>query len=173
MGNVQDLTDSEFESVIRVNGLHVMYGMKVFLQILAKREQRSGLVITSSGLSNFSYPGMAIYGATKAFVRNLGEGVHYEVRDKIDVLSWQAAGVRTKITASGAPKDEMEKMHANPLYIDPDVAVECAFRDLGHTPGTEGSYKHLLTRKLAQTFLYLWCCGGLCSRRATEKRKKI
>jgi len=38
MGNVQDLTDSEFESVIRVNGLHVMYGMKVFLQILAKRE---------------------------------------------------------------------------------------------------------------------------------------
>jgi len=107
---------------------------------------------------------MAIYGATKAFVRNLGEGVHYEVRDKIDVLSWQAAGVRTKITADVMLKDDMEKMHADPFYIDPDIAVECAFRDLGHTPSTEGSYKHLLTRKLLQTFYYLWCCGGLASR---------
>merc|ERR1712166_181136 len=79
IGNLTDLADQDFEGVIRVNGLHVMYGMKVFLEMLDKREQRSTVVITSSLTSNFSFPGNAIYGATKAFVRNFGEAVHYEV----------------------------------------------------------------------------------------------
>jgi short-subunit dehydrogenase len=72
IGNLNDLSDQEFESVIRVNGLHVMYSSKVFLELLNKREQRSALVITSSMASNFSFPGMAVYGATKALVRNFG-----------------------------------------------------------------------------------------------------
>ena len=133
LGNLGDLTDKDFESVIRVNGLHVTYGAKVFLEIFAKREARSALVITSSLASNFAWPGMAIYGATKSLVRLFGEAVHYEVKNKTDVLVWNAAGVRTKITTSVLSEEQMKEMHASPDYIDPDYAVECAFKDLGHT----------------------------------------
>ena len=116
--------------------------------MLAKREQRSALVITSSVASDFSVPGMAIYGATKAFVRNFGQAVHYEVKDKVDVLSWQAAGVKTKITSSVLTPEERDKMHDDIGYIEPLHAVESAFKDLGHTDNTEGSYIHYLNRIL-------------------------
>jgi hypothetical protein len=93
------------------------------------------------------------------------------VKDKVDVLSWQAAGVKTKITDSVNTPEERDKMHNVIGYIEPLHAVESAFKDLGHTDNTEGSYLHCLSRILLQTIFYLWCCGGLASKFAKNQNK--
>ena len=90
-------TDKEVESVIRVNGLHVIYLAKALVNQMRSREKRSGLVIVSSGLANASGVGIATYCATKALVSSFGVGIHYENKDGIDVLVWEAGPGQTNL----------------------------------------------------------------------------
>lgn len=53
------------------------------------RKKRSGILITSSGLGTFPAPGMATYSCAKAFSSFLGQALNYELKDKIDVLSFE------------------------------------------------------------------------------------
>lgn len=73
--------DSDFERVIGLNGLHVVYLTKAILPHLQSRDKRSTILVTSSGLSQISMPGIASYTSTKAFVSNFTQALHYEVRD--------------------------------------------------------------------------------------------
>ena len=52
-------------------------------------------------MSETNAPCGQTYSSTKALVSNFGEAMHYEVNEKIDVLAWNCAGVRTKIFLSG------------------------------------------------------------------------
>ena len=40
-------------------------------------------------------PGVASYCATKAMVSAFGTGIHYELKEKIDVLVWEAGAAKT------------------------------------------------------------------------------
>jgi len=42
--------DSDIEGIMRVNALHVCYLAKIFLEKMHKREKRSAIIITSSGM---------------------------------------------------------------------------------------------------------------------------
>ena len=83
------VSDAEFERVFGLNGLHVVYMTKAFLSQMIKREQRSTIMIVSSGLANTTMPGIASYCATKIMVSNFAESLYYEVKDKIDVTLWE------------------------------------------------------------------------------------
>lgn len=96
-------TDKEVESVIRINGLHVTYLAKALANKLQTREKRSGLVIVSSGLANVSAPGIATYCATKAMVSAFGVGIYYELKDRVDVLVWEAGPGQTNLGQGKQP----------------------------------------------------------------------
>lgn len=63
------------------------------------REKRSGFVITGSAIAPMPIPGIMSYASSKAFVRSFGEGLHYELKSNIDVLTWEPGTVDTKILA--------------------------------------------------------------------------
>ena len=88
-------TDADAESTFGINGLHVVYMTKALVNRLIQREKRSGVVIVSSGLSKLEMPGIASYCATKAMVTAFGTGIHYELKEKLDVLVWNAGPSQT------------------------------------------------------------------------------
>lgn len=48
-------------------------------------------------ISHCPAPGLASYAATKAAVRYWAEALHYEMCDKVDVMSWDCGSVITKL----------------------------------------------------------------------------
>ncbi len=71
-----------------VNALHPIYLSKVLLKQLLSRKQRSGIIVVSSGLGSMPVPGILTYSCAKAFSSYLAEGLNYELKDKIDVISF-------------------------------------------------------------------------------------
>ena len=78
-GSVQEISDDKLEDVIRVNALHPIYLGKVLIEKMMVQSIKSAIIVTSSGLANIYLPNVASYNATKAFVSNFFQGVHYEV----------------------------------------------------------------------------------------------
>jgi short-subunit dehydrogenase len=61
------------------------------------------MLIVSSALSYIPMPSMTSYSSTKAFVSNLGECLHYELKEKIDVLVWNPGQIATNISQKNMP----------------------------------------------------------------------
>lgn len=53
------------------------------------------MVLTSAFVSKIAVPGMVSYTSSKAATSVFAEALHYEVRDKIDVMGWDCGGVNT------------------------------------------------------------------------------
>ena len=102
------LADETIEEVVRVNALHVCFASKIFLEILTKRTHRSAMIIVSSVTALASIPGMASYSSAKAFASSFGEALHYEVKDKVDVMVWTPSNVQTDIYANIVSGDKLE-----------------------------------------------------------------
>ena len=89
--------------MVNVNALHVLYSAKVILPILLERYDKIGaksaLIVVSSGLGSKPIPGFLGYSATKSLVSYLAEGLNYELEGKVDVMSYQAGEVKTKMMA--------------------------------------------------------------------------
>jgi short-subunit dehydrogenase len=59
--------------------------------------KKSAILVTTSGLGLFPCAGMLAYSSCKSFANNLAEGLNFELKDKIDVISYQAGMVNTKL----------------------------------------------------------------------------
>ena len=92
-------------------------------------------MVTSSNLALNPVPGLALYSSTKVYESFLAEALNYELRDKIDVLSYQPARIDTKIV----PRSQLDF-----TTISIERAAESCFRDLGCTPMTHGAFRHEL-----------------------------
>ena len=55
---------------------------------MLKREARGGIVVTSSIAGMYPFPGLLGYSSAKVFAKFFAEALHYEVKEKIDVLAW-------------------------------------------------------------------------------------
>ena len=97
IGPVDLLTDTDVQTMITLNALHVVYLTKALINQLKNRKARSSIIIVSSGMSSMPIPGVSMYSCSKALVSNFGQALHYEVRDKIDVTVWEAGSTDTKI----------------------------------------------------------------------------
>lgn len=58
---------------------------------------KSAIIVTSSGLGAIPLSGTVTYSATKSFASFVAEGLNYELAGKVDVLSYQAGEVTTKM----------------------------------------------------------------------------
>ena len=91
-------------------------------------------MITSSGLGSFPAPGIIPYSISKACASFLGQALAFEVKDKIDVMSYECGETSTKLLAK------------KPSWsvITVDKAVKGCLNDLGHTGLTYGNIIHEL-----------------------------
>lgn len=89
---------------------------------------RGGLVLMSSLAGNQGSPGLSAYGASKAFITTLAEGLWGELRPAgVDVLACVAGAVRTPGYAGASAKDA-------PGTLDPSAVAEAALDGLGGGP---------------------------------------
>lgn len=107
---------------------------------IKSKGKKSALVILSSVASHAPPAGFTAYCATKIFDSFIAEGLNYELKDSVDVLSYKPAGVNTNMLIDEAKDCTM---------ITPETAANTCFRDLGYCQVTYGSLKHAL---LTSTF---------------------
>jgi short-subunit dehydrogenase len=113
---VNDLDFTEIERVVNVNWWGTVNLTKAFLPVLLKRPEAHITHVSSMG-GYAPVPGQTIYGATKAAVRLLTEGLHSELKGtNVGVTTVFPGAVKTNIaTNSGATTAaEAEKMAGSP-----------------------------------------------------------
>lgn len=100
---VQDLGHDEIEKVMAVNFWGVVNMVKAFLPVLLERPEASLVNVSSMG-ALVPVPGQAAYGASKAAVKLLTEGLYAELRgSSVAVTIVFPGGVATNLLAnSGA-----------------------------------------------------------------------
>ena len=122
------------DSSINIHCLAVARIMKIFMPRFKLREKRSAVINVSSSVALRPYPVLTIYSATKAFNYYLTAGMHDEVHDKVDVMSYISGPVLTRMLIN--PN--------NPLAIPTDEAVIECLKDLGIKRISYGHWKHTL-----------------------------
>jgi len=146
-GPVDLVAESDYEKTFGLNGLHVVYLVKAVLPQLEKRGKKSALMATSSILANLSMPGLASYCATKAFVSNFMESLHFEVRHFLDVTCWEPGPCSTNLFADGTEPPSFVKLTA-------EKAVRGLLCQLGRARVTNGNFWfHFMAGMLPPTWL--------------------
>ena len=89
-GPFVDLDTQRMERIVKLNVCHPMYLTRALLPTLLKREYKSAIVVTGSGLGARPVAAFTTYSATKAAAMTFAEALSYEVGDKVDVMAWVA-----------------------------------------------------------------------------------
>lgn len=122
---VNDLDFAAIERVMNVNFYGLLYMTKAFLPELLKRAE--GYVVNVSSMGGFlPVPGQSVYGASKAAVKLLTEGLYAELLEtNVHVSIVFPGAVATNITANSGVKIEMpkgEKVKEYKALSAPDAA---------------------------------------------------
>lgn len=139
IGPFVDITDDEVEKLMQINANHMVYAAKALVEQLVKRYEtkgkKSALVVVSAMMALCPVSGATTYAASKSFTSYMAEGLNYELGGKVDVISYQPAGVATKMIGQAKAKTK-------PGLISPEHAANCCFRDLGIRAVTKGALSH-------------------------------
>jgi len=97
---VNDLDFEHIRRVLDVNLMGTLYMVKAFLPVLLERPEAHIANVSSMG-GFFPFPGQSIYGASKAAVKLLTEGLYAELLDtRVGVSVIMPGAVNTAITAN-------------------------------------------------------------------------
>jgi len=122
----QDLSQEAIDRVLNVNLYGVIYMTKAFLPFLLERTEAHIVNISSMG-GFFPFPGQTLYGASKAAVKLLTEGLYSELLDtNIGVTVVFPGAIATKITEnSGVSRDnnDAESSSSLPMTSPSDAAT--------------------------------------------------
>lgn len=121
---VNDLEFDEIERVLNTNLHGVLNVTKVFLPHLLQRPKGHITIVSSMG-SFVPVPGQTIYGASKAAVKMLAEGLNSELRDtNVRITVVFPGAVRTDIAVnSGVMTPEESEAAANAMRMTPAPAA--------------------------------------------------
>lgn len=120
---VNDLSYEAIGRVLDVNLMGTMYMVKAFLPVLLERPEAHIANVSSMG-GFFPFPGQSVYGASKAAVKLLTEGLYAELRDTgVQVSVIMPGAVRTAISEnSGVVIAGAEESSGMPMTSAPDAA---------------------------------------------------
>lgn len=106
---VNELEFGAIEKVLNVNLYGLLYMTKAFLPYLLKRSE--GYVVNVSSMGGFlPVPGQSVYGASKAAVKLLTEGLYAELLNtNVHVSTVFPGAIATNITENSGVKIEMPK----------------------------------------------------------------
>ncbi|BCO34344.1 short-chain dehydrogenase [Mycobacterium heckeshornense] len=119
-----DLAFSDIERVINVNFYGVLNVTKAFLPVLLKRPEANITAVSSMG-SFVSVPGQTVYGASKAAVKALMEGLDSELRDtdvRVSVVFPGAIATNIAVN-SGALTPEASAARAQSMRMTPSAVA--------------------------------------------------
>ena len=102
-GCIGVITDDRLEDTWRVNILHPIYLLQALASQLMKRDQRCGVLFTSSLAASGVFSGMASYSATKRAISCFGEAMHWELKENVDVTVWEPAYTESNIHIEKPP----------------------------------------------------------------------
>jgi short-subunit dehydrogenase len=125
---VNDLDYAAIERVMNVNFYGTLYMTKAFLPYLLKRPE--GHITNISSMGGFiPFPGQSLYGASKAAVKLLTEGLHSELLDtKVMVTVVFPGAVGTNIAANSGvglrPGGENREQQRSMKPLEPGKAAE-------------------------------------------------
>lgn len=126
--NVNDLTFDKIERVININFYGTIYMIKAFLpHLLASKE--TAIIGNVSSMGGFlPVPGQSVYGASKAAVKLLTEGLYAELKDtNVRVSIIFPGGVATNITKnSGVEMAPAKKQSGKPAKAYKMLAADKA-----------------------------------------------
>ena len=138
-GPLDLVEDAKIERTLNINVLHVVYLYKALVQKMRARDIKSACLITSSGLANATWPGLALYCSSKALVSAFSNCVHFEAKDKIDVTCWEAGPSPTNL---GNQRENGKEKPPAFIMSSCEDAVRGALAHLGRYRVTEGTMKH-------------------------------
>lgn len=129
---INDLDYDAVERVMNVNFYGTLYMTKAFLPQLLKRPE--GHIVNVSSMGGFlPVPGQSVYGASKAAVKLLTEGLYAELKGTSVKVSLVFPGAtRTNITANSglkAPAGADEKSGKIPM-LSPEKAAQLIVRGI-------------------------------------------
>lgn len=137
-GPIDLVDDAKIERTLNINVLHVVYLYKALIKKQMARDIKSACLITSSGLAHATWPGLALYCASKALVSNFASAVHFEAKEKIDVTCWEAGPSPTNLGNQRSRKEKPPKA----IMSSCEDAVRGALAHTGRYRVTEGTMKH-------------------------------
>jgi uncharacterized protein len=137
---------AKYRHVIDVN----CYGVLALIDACAPpmiERGRGGIIVMSSMAAFQGSPYVTVYGATKAFLLSLAEGLAVELKPKgVSVLACCPAVVRTPNYFASRPADAKP----TPVDIEPDQVAQEALRALGYRslliPGAKVRMAHAAMR---------------------------
>lgn len=156
---IADLDVQHIERVMNVNFWGVVHMTQAFLSVLLKRPSAALVNVSSMG-AFVAVPGQTAYGASKAAVKLLTEGLYAELRDtRVAVTAVYPGAVETHIAEnSGAHITGMDSTDRPPMTSPRDAAAAIL------TGLEKGSFRVVIGRD-ARTLDVL---SRLTPRRATE-----
>jgi len=107
VGPFCDVPGKRLEHVMNIKALQPMYLAKVLVNQLMAREERSAIVVTSSGLGSRPIAGCVTYSAANACSSFMAQALSYELKkSNVDVMDWEAGPAGTKMF----PEEKRAKM---------------------------------------------------------------
>ena len=133
---VNDLNYEVIERVMNINFYGTLYLIKTFLPHLLSRPEAHIVDISSMG-GFLPVPGQTIYGASKAAVKLLTEGLHSELSDtNVHVTVVFPGGVRTNIMSNSGLADPMSSSkEAAQKILSADKAAAIIINGTKSLPG--------------------------------------
>lgn len=124
---LNDLDYSTIERVFNVNLMGTLYLTKTFLLHLLSRPEAHIVNVSSMG-GFFAFPGQTIYGASKAAVKMMTEGLIQELRDtNVSVSVVFPGAVNTNIMSNSGLETKVDPKEAakqNSMLLSADKAAE-------------------------------------------------
>jgi len=145
---------ADAEKIVRVNVMAPLILTRLFLEKFCKRN--SGVIVNiSSSASYFPTPGLASYGATKAFLTSLGETLSMETLDmpNVRVLTVCPSGIDTNFQASSGVRRELNELLLNPSDLARKIfndvlSGRAGIRDYGRPTHIIRIMRRMLPRKM-------------------------
>ncbi len=132
IGNFYKLRNDAIERTLVTDALQYVYLVKCLLpNMMARPEARSGILIVTSGLGSFPCCGWLPLSIVKCLQSFLGQGLNYELRERIDVTSFECGEVSTN----------SNKNPPSFFRCLPQVATKAALRDMGKEAVTAGTWR--------------------------------
>lgn len=123
---VNNLDYASIERIMNINFYGTLYMTKAFLPYLLKRPEAHVANISSMG-GFIPFPGQTFYGASKAAVKILTEGMYAELKDtNVGVTIVHPGAINTNIMSNSGVKsskeEEAAKSKQSKLALDPKTA---------------------------------------------------
>jgi uncharacterized protein len=152
-GDFDEQDWTALESLLAVNVMTQTRFARLLLPYLEQRKEHGGILLVSSMAGLTPVPYQTAYSASKAFIVNLGCGLHHEMwRRGVSVTTFVPGGIVTEMT--DGQRFNGLRSWLMPVDKCADEAIE-AFRSRRylHSPGFVYRFGSVVTRFLPQRFI--------------------